>query len=227
MLKPTLTSIPTTKNIVIAKGDSAALQNYWRPQDKACLTELQEFEGTPVILPSAATLNPTEKGIILLSAALSKTAKTATVLKNLNSSSLISLGQIYDDNCTIILTKNDLLAAKDENIKVSVEKKDIILKGTRNFSDGLYDIPIPQEIQETYVLPELKGFRYTNLKEKLKQQQLSQTNHPKSSKMCRQEKTINNMSQRKFNHIIKPFIDKNTKMLIPVSILTPKLNVIL
>ena len=48
--------------------------------------------------------------------------------------SLISLGQLCDDNCTVVLTKDHLLACKDDHL---------VLQGKRSISgDGLWDIPL-------------------------------------------------------------------------------------
>ena len=55
------------------------------------------------------------------------------ILDNLKSSSLISLGQLCDDKCTVVLTDKKLAVIKN---------KEIILRGTRNRIDDLWDIPI-------------------------------------------------------------------------------------
>jgi hypothetical protein len=60
------------------------------------------------------------------------------ILPNLKSSSLISLGQLCDDDCHIILNKENLTAIKNDKI---------ILKGVRNPTDGLWDIPV----QKTHI----------------------------------------------------------------------------
>ena len=61
-------SPPSSSNqpLVIAKGDSAASQNYWREADKHCLSSLQPYTGTSVILPDGDTLTPHQQGIINL-----------------------------------------------------------------------------------------------------------------------------------------------------------------
>ena len=74
-----------------------------------------------------------KKRILPLSLNLSETAKTAMVLPELKISFLISIGQLCNDNCNIILTKKKLYAVKNY---------DIILKGAHNLNDGLWDIPI-------------------------------------------------------------------------------------
>ena len=47
--------------------------------------------------------------------------------------SLLSLGQLCDDECDILLNKNKIDFIEDE---------ELILQGTRNMLDGLWDIPV-------------------------------------------------------------------------------------
>ncbi len=61
-------------------------------------------------------------------------ATEAHIFDKLQSSSLISLGQLCDDDCTVLLNKRYLLAFKNLHHN---------LYGTRNKTDGLWDIHIP------------------------------------------------------------------------------------
>ena len=71
---------------------------------------------------------------------LSNNAKKTSIIPGLKSSLLTSLGQIADDRCTIVLDKRKLFALKN---------KQLVLKGNRNFYDGLWDIPV----QKTNISP--------------------------------------------------------------------------
>ena len=73
------------------------------------------------------------QGQLPLSKHLSTTACNAIVLPNLQSSSLISLGQLCDDNCVVTLDKKNLQVKKNNKV---------IMNGIRNKNDGLWDIPI-------------------------------------------------------------------------------------
>ena len=73
------------------------------------------------------------KGILPLSEELSDAAKTAMILPNLRSASLISMGQLCDDGCDVLFNKDILLVMKN---------KKIVLRGIRNRRDNLWDIPI-------------------------------------------------------------------------------------
>ena len=67
------------------------------------------------------------------------------ILPGLKSASLILIGQLCDDNCDVFLNKNTLLVVKD---------KEVILEGTRNQADGLWDIPVQKtSITKNYDLP--------------------------------------------------------------------------
>ena len=68
-----------------------------------------------------------------LSNSLSETAKQATILPTLKSSSLISLGKLCDDGCKVMLDDKKLIAVK---------QKKIVMQGKRNSRDGLWDIPV-------------------------------------------------------------------------------------
>ena len=111
---------------VFAKGESGATSYYNRLEDTSSrLKNVESYEGTEVMLPDAGTITPTLQGQLTLSNKLSKQAQTATALSVFKSSSLVSLGKIYDDNCTAILDKYKLLAIK--KIKEFYKGEEIIL----------------------------------------------------------------------------------------------------
>ena len=93
----------------------------------------KKYDGPTVLLPDAGTITPTLQGQLLLSKKISKQAQRATALLALKRSSPISLGQLYDNNRTVILDKNKMVAIKED---------EIILQGIRNCLDGLWVIPI-------------------------------------------------------------------------------------
>ena len=76
------------------------------------------------------------------------------VLPELKSASLVSLGQLCDDGCTVVLTKPKLYAMKNNKV---------ILQGDRNHRDGLWDINIANStMNENYCLPPVHAAMYTN-----------------------------------------------------------------
>ena len=86
-----------------------------------------------IVLPNGDTISASSKRILPISSKLSTQVRTAMILLGLNSASLISIDQLCDDECNIYLNKKTLIAVKD---------KEIILEGTRNHTDGLWDIPV-------------------------------------------------------------------------------------
>ena len=193
-----------------------------------CLTDIKQYSGPSVILPDAKVLAQSQQGTIPISNQLSKTAQQATVLQNLKSSSLISLGQICDDQCTIVLDNKKLYATKSKNIKIDLDPKNIILKGFRNPLDGLYDIPIEKTTlsENNYVMPRLHAIY--NIEQTTTTLPTKFVKKPQQQKKrCSfQLQSVNNMSSKKFNNIISPIILSTTKKFTQVKT-TGKMNVIL
>ena len=108
---------PILKHIAcIAKADSGASNHFWREQDIGVLHNLGHEHGPSVKLPDAKTINDTKVGYIPLSANLSQRAQKARVLKDLKSSSLISIGQLVNDGCTTVVNDATLTVSKDNKI---------------------------------------------------------------------------------------------------------------
>ena len=139
----------------IAKGDSGATQHYLSTKDSVHLSSIQPAAGTPVLLPNNTTVPITKTGFLPLSKNLSSSAQKANIVPQLHTS-LISLGQLANDNCTIVLTKDNLNVFKNYRC---------ILQGHRNHSDGLWDIPlhkhVPQQHKLNVIIP--KNQSLTNL----------------------------------------------------------------
>ena len=90
--------------------------------------------GPTVMLPNSTHIQATHSGQLPFHASISDRAKKAHLLEGITNSSLISIGQLCDDDCVAILDKQ----------KIKIFKNDAcILSGTRNTTDGLWDIPIP------------------------------------------------------------------------------------
>ena len=98
------------------------------------LTNIKDTRnGQAVKLPNNTNMNETKAGILPLYISLSIHAKKEHIFDGLHSASLIYLVQLCDDDCITILEENEINILKD---------KEIILKGNRNKTDGLWDIPI-------------------------------------------------------------------------------------
>ena len=114
---------------------------------------MHAYAGPAVILPDAGSIRPTKMGQLSLSKKLSKQAQSATALPALKSASLVSLGQLCDDDCVVLLNKRKMYAIKDD---------EVLVEGNRNITDGLWDIPISKNhIQENnYEEPRHHGLSY-------------------------------------------------------------------
>ena len=120
-------------NYCIAKGDTGASSHYFMAKNKNILKDITQVKGPSVLLPNKEIISSNEQGLLPLSPLLSKKAQQTMILPELKSSNLISIGQLCDDGCDIIIDKDQLVVSKNNNI---------ILKGHRNTRDGLWDIPI-------------------------------------------------------------------------------------
>ena len=128
-----LNNISHDNTYCVAKGDTGATSHYWMEENKDILMNNSKINGPPVQLPNNEVIRATEKGELPLDPVLSPTARTAMVLPKLKSSNLISIGQLCDDGCSITLNKHTLKVHKNNKV---------IMKGIRNTSDGLWEIPI-------------------------------------------------------------------------------------
>ena len=117
----------------MAKGDSATSHHYWQDQDNTVLMYIQNSPGPSILLPNGELISSTKKGLLPLSKKLSTNVSTAIILPGLKSASLISIGQLCDDNCDMYLNNKIILAVKNN---------EVIMDGKRNLTDSLWDIPI-------------------------------------------------------------------------------------
>ena len=95
-------------------------------------------DGPTVQLPNNETTRAAIAAKHTLENSLSAHAKNAQIFDGLHSASLISLGQLCDNDCIYILDKN----------KINILKgKTLIFKGHRNKTYGLWDIPISIQVR--------------------------------------------------------------------------------
>ena len=94
----------SSNSLVIENSDSGATKNYWRLQDIHCLNNVKNTTSGPtVITPTTQMITATKQGYLPFAhLGLSKAALKTHVLKCLGSASLISLGQLYDNACTLL-----------------------------------------------------------------------------------------------------------------------------
>ena len=110
----------------IAKADTGASTHYWRPQDRRCLMDIHKETGPRITLPDGSALRSTEVGYLPISTHISAKGRKARIVPQLQSSSLISVGQLADDGCETHINDRKLIITKD---------KKHILTGYRNYED--------------------------------------------------------------------------------------------
>jgi hypothetical protein len=122
-------------NIILAKADSGASSHYFKPSDRTVLSAPRSTPfGPTVMLPDSTNIQATHTGLLPLNSSLSTTAQIAHILDGMTNSSLISIGQLCDDDCVAVLDKRKLQIFK---------RNACMLSGTRNKIDGLWDIALP------------------------------------------------------------------------------------
>ena len=98
-----LSAIPSSNQFLL-KADSGASQHYIRPQDCTMLQNMKDVSGPSVYLPDMTKITADRTGLLPIPH-LSSSARSAHVFPNLKSASLLSLGQLCDDDCLILLNK--------------------------------------------------------------------------------------------------------------------------
>ena len=214
--------------VVIAKGDSGASSHYIRPQDERVLNNVQHRTGPEVTQPDGTNLNITGTGDLPLHKSLSAQARKGHILPNLTSSSLVALGPLCDDGCTVILTDKTLTAVKNNNI---------VLRGHRNRSDDLWDIPLyphtkcmdnvnlPLSHSGLYVPPHKRG-KPPDIRIK----KIVSNNPPTLPKNHKENFQIKSIRKKKINKMVKQQLQRDADdalLRVPVLSKNEKISVIL
>ena len=144
VVPPQQTNQSIAASTTIAKADSGASKHYFKEKDSEHLQQCTQAPGPTVHLPNGETITSIKHGFLTNCSKLSKAAKKAHIFRDLHTASLISLGQLCDDNCQVFLDKDRLIVLKHQ---------EVIVVGHRNHNDGLWDIPLgssPQFEASTY-----------------------------------------------------------------------------
>jgi hypothetical protein len=118
--------------------DSGASGNYLDAAAEQHCIEVQETNtGPSVQVANGENIEATKRVIVPLAKELSSEAKVGHIFDSLKSGSLISLGQLCDDDCVALFTKYDVKIYKNGQV---------IIVGKRNAANGLWNIPLaPKE----------------------------------------------------------------------------------
>ena len=90
--------------------------HYFRSQDTTVLSNIKEADGPTVKQPDNTEITTGGTGTVPLLAHLSTTAQSEMILPTLKSASLISMGQLCDDGCKVVLDESDLAVVKHNNV---------------------------------------------------------------------------------------------------------------
>ena len=107
---------------------------------KSCTTITPTTTGPTVRSASGTTIQATHEATIPLSSILSKQAQTGHILDNLKTGSLISIRKLCDDDYVALFGKYNLKVFKNGQI---------IIRGTRNPSNGLWNIPLQTSLKNS------------------------------------------------------------------------------
>ena len=113
----TIRSSPTQLNtIVYEKGDSGATTHFVFPEDACVLSNRDAQPGSLVTQLDGTIMRANGSGYLPLHCSISLRAKKAQILVELRSASLVELGLLCDNGCTIVLTDKDLVAIKNNSV---------------------------------------------------------------------------------------------------------------
>ena len=102
-----------------------------------CLASIKTYNGPAVTLPNNTRIAPAKQGLLPLSRTFSDTARTATNLPALKSSSLVAVGPLCDDGKAVIFNKKCVYAIDNTpQLKKVIDTTPHHLHGTRNTNDG-------------------------------------------------------------------------------------------
>ena len=127
-------NVVTSNILPVLKVDSGASKTYLKPEHKKFLTEVRNLNNGPrATLPDNTLIQASATGNLPLHSDL---ALQSLVYPKLTSESLLSVGQLCDEGCFVLFHKQGLLIFKNNQL---------VLSGTRNKNDGLYDVPFPEQ----------------------------------------------------------------------------------
>ena len=94
-------------------------------------------------MPDLTTSTASEHATLPLSSKLSLRVQKAHIIPNLNSSTLLSVGQLCDNNCDVIFQKDQVhVLHKTPEVKTLLTRHPPILLGHRNHTNGLWDMDL-------------------------------------------------------------------------------------
>jgi hypothetical protein len=126
--------VPPAQANHVAIVDTGATGHYLdTAAETHCTKVTPTSNGPSVQVANGETIETTKHVIVPLAPELSTQAKTGHIFDSLQSGSLISIGQLCDDDCVALFSKYDVKIIKDGQV---------IILGKRNPNNGLWNIPL-------------------------------------------------------------------------------------
>ena len=100
-VSPPIAYINNVKKCIKATFDSGASGNYIRPCDRSVVHDIENTIGPQVTMPTSEIVCATESASLPLSEDLPKEAEKGHIIPNLQSSTLISVGTLCDNDCDL------------------------------------------------------------------------------------------------------------------------------
>ncbi len=116
------------------------------PAAEPCCTNMPHTDAGPSAqVANGANVETTKRATMPLANELSSTAQEDHIFDDLKSGSLISIGQLCDDDCVALFTKHNVNILKDGKA---------IIVGNRNAADGLWNMPLaPKAMSPPTIAP--------------------------------------------------------------------------
>ena len=141
----TLTVIPPHQNTqILCKEYSGATKTYLESTDLNISRNTVKLENGPTVgIPNGKTMRSIEAGTTALHNLLSLKSKQAKILEGMNNALLLLIRQLCDNDCVVVFNKRYLHVYKQEII---------VVKGTCNWYDGLWDVHVNPQQQQANVI---------------------------------------------------------------------------
>ena len=137
-VNPPNTTLLNENSSVKATFDSGASGHYLRPSDINIAHDITSELGPTVTLPNLQTVTATKKAQLPLSTSLPLAAQSAHILPSLQSATLLSVGQLCDNDCDVVFLKDKVHVLPSSNeMKELINKTASILQGERNYRNRL------------------------------------------------------------------------------------------
>ena len=106
---PTVSTYQNETYVVVVKAYGDTSQHYFKSEDVTVIKNCIKTQVEPTVsLPDGTAMQATKKRNLELSPLLSKKATTVHIFDGIHNFSLLSIGQLCDDDCVAVLHKRKI-----------------------------------------------------------------------------------------------------------------------